>query len=428
MMDGKPCGCGNTRRAFLGGGAGGLLGLVLAARRSPSLLAATATRPKAKSCILLWMAGGPSQFETFDPKPGAETGGPFKTIRTKVPGIHIGEHLPKVADQMKHLSIIRSMKTHEGSHWRGTYQVHTGYRPEESLTVQHPGLGSIVASEIGNNSSELPAFVGIGRTPLGGGFLGHRYNPFVVDDPMKSLEALYLKGGVGQERYARRMKLLEGLEKEFGRSRGSSETKPHRDIYAKASSMLQSQMTHTLDLSKEKPSVRQAYGAASRFGQGCLLARRLVEAGVPFIEVSMGGWDTHRDNFNRNRRLLGELDPAFSSLVRDLADRGLLEETLILWAGEFGRTPKINGRGGRDHYPRAWSMVAAGGGIRGGQIVGATDAKGVDVKDRPVAIQDIFATASTALGIDPAKTNLTPQGREIPVVQKDGKVIEELLS
>lgn len=419
---------GITRRRFLKTGLVGLAGLI-ASSRWDSLLLAEDRQPRAKSCILLWMDGGPSQIDTFDPKPGKDTGGPFRAIKTTVPGIHISEHLPKISEQMKHLAIIRSMSTNEGSHWRATYQAQTGYRPTEHVTVQHPSLGSIIASEVGRNDFDLPHYVSIGGGfSLGAGFLGHKHNPFIIENPMNAYEALYLKGETDSKRFDRRLKLLEEVEKDFARSHSTSESKSHREIYKKASRMMKSPLARAFDLSKEKESVRESYGQKGHFGQGCLLARRLVEVGMPFVEVVFSGWDTHSNNFGRNRNLMSQLDPGFAALIKDLKERGLLDQTLVIWMGEFGRTPNINGQGGRDHYPKAWTIVVAGGGVQGGKVIGATDDRGIEIKERPLRIQDLFASVAYTFGIDYTKTYFPREGEPVRLVQEDAKVIKELFS
>lgn len=411
-----------TRRDFLQVGFGGLIGLILAGRMDPLLLA-QAKRKRAKACVLLWMAGGPSQLDTFDPKPGKETGGPFKDIETAVPGIRISEHLSSVAQQMRHLAIIRSMTTKEGNHDRATYLVHTGYPPQ--VTVPYPSLGAIVSFERGNEAFDLPNFVSIGGPSVEAGYLGHKYNPFVIKDPAKPPENLSPSGGSDVRRLNARLDLLADVDREFANSLGASQSKAHQEVYTKASRMMRSSLLNVFDISQEKESVQKTYGATP-FGQGCLLARRLVEAGVPFVEVTLPGWDTHRDNFDGQKRLMGQLDPAFAALIKDLNERRLLEETLVVWMGEFGRTPRINGNGGRDHYPKAWTVVLAGGGVQGGKVIGSTDELGVEIKDRPVKISDLFASIAHTFGIDYGKSIMTPLGRPITLVDKEGQLIEEL--
>lgn len=419
-------GCDVTRRDFLRTGFGGLVGAIAASRWDLRLLAQeAASKRTAKACILLWMSGGPSQLDTWDPKPGKETGGPIKTVETSVTGIHISEYLPKVAQQMKHLAIIRSMTTKEGNHDRGTYLMHTGYAPQP--TVAHPSIGSIITSEIPNPEFDLPSYISINGPAHDAGFLGPRFNPFIIQNPQRPPENLFPPGGLDAARLDRRMKLLESVEKDFAETRNSPQSVAHKEIYQKAARMQKSPLTKLFDLTQEKDALRKEYGMHN-FGQGCLLARRLVENGCRFVEVQLGGWDTHQDNFERVKGLCGTLDPAMATLVRDLADRGLLEQTMVIWMGEFGRTPKINVNAGRDHFPRAWSTVLAGGGVKGGQVIGSTDATGNEVKDRPVRTSDLFASIAQAFGLNPQKEFISPEGRPIKMVDKEAKVVPELFS
>lgn len=419
--------CEINRREFMATGVSGLIGTIIASQMNlPIFGFQTTGKKKAKYCILLWMGGGPSQIDTFDLKPGKETGGPFKDIKTAVSGIHISEHMPLLAEQAKNLAIIRSITTKEGNHDRASYLVHTGYVPQ--LTVQYPSLGSIISFKRGDNDFDLPNFISIGGASTGAGMLGTRYNPFVIQNPNKPPDNLHPQGGFSEKRLVNRLSLLEQVEKEFAKSHGSNETDSHQEIYKKASKMMTSKLSKAFDLTLEKDSLRKDYGKSSNFGQGCLLARRLIETGVKFVEVTLRGWDTHQNNFDSHKRLMEQLDPGFSTLIKDLKERGLLDETLIVWMGEFGRTPRINRQSGRDHFPRAWSVVLAGGGIQGGQVIGATDDSGMEVKDRPIKIQDLFASMLHAFGIDYTEKNMTPLGRPITLVDKDAQVIKELFT
>jgi len=384
-------------------------------------------RRQGRSMILLWMQGGPSQLETFDPKPGQENGGETKAIDTNVPGIqvaHAWTHVAKVADQ---LAIIRSMTNKEGQHDRATYQLHTGYIPSGS--VKHPALGSNIAHEIATAEVDIPSVVAIGG-PRGGmgfggtsaGFLGVDYEPFQVADPSRLPDNVAVANGEG--RYRRRLGLLGQIEQEFAQRGGEVVVDNHRRIYDKASKLVLSPKTKAFDLSDEPAALKQQYGSSS-FGQGCLLARRLVEAGVTFVEVRHGNWDTHEDNFNNTTRLAGEVDPGFAALISDLKDRGLLETTLVAWMGEFGRTPRVNPRGGRDHYPRVFNAVLAGGGVKGGQVIGASSKDGTAVDHDPVSVPDLFCSICHSLGVDPAKENMSPLGRPMKIVD-GGQVVNQL--
>jgi uncharacterized protein (DUF1501 family) len=382
---------------------------------------------KHKSCIVLWMDGGPSHKDTFDLKPGTADAGEFHEIPTSVPGIRISEHFPQFARLMEHAAIVRSMSTGEGAHSRAKYYLHTGYR-EGQGGVAYPSLGAIASLELGRPDFPLPNYVCIGGRAYGAGFLGPSHQPLLVTNPERGVENLH--AAVDDTRFASRFSLLEEMEKSFLKEYQAANAQAHRTTYLRAVQMMQSREAKAFDLSQEPASVRQAYGETP-FGRGCLLARRLIETGVTFVEVTLGGWDTHQDNFDRVKRLSSIADPAMSALVCDLRDRGLLESTLIVWMGDFGRTPKINSRGpkpGRDHYPRAWSTVLIGGGIKGGQVIGRTDKEGAVVEERPVSAIDFMATVCQILGIDYSKRNIAPGGRPIRIVEKGAQPIQELIA
>lgn len=408
------------RRDFLrtiGVGAAGLAGLGWHDRL---VAAATDLKKRGKSIIVLWMQGGPSQLETFDPKTG-DNAGETKSIATAIPGVQVAQFWPKVAAAMKDITLIRTMTNKEGNHQRATYQLHTGYPP--SGTLKHPSLGSLVASEIGPTNFDLPSFVSIAGPSSGPGFLPVAYSPFRVDNPAQmpsNTETL-----VPEQRYERRLSLLSKLENGYARAGAKQEVEDHQSLYKKASKLVLSPKLEAFDVQKESQTVRQEYGS-SAFGTGCLLARRLVEAGVTFVEVQLGNWDTHEDNNTKIAELAVQCDPAYAALINDLKRRGLFNDTIVLWMGEFGRTPKINPRGGRDHFPRAFNAAISGGGIRGGQVIGKTTAGGDDIADRPVAVTDLFRTICQKMGVDPQKENQTPVGRPIRVVD-GGQPIPELI-
>jgi hypothetical protein len=418
-----------SRRDLLKLGAAGLCSGWL-----PALARDAATRPDRKrACILLWMAGGPSQTDTFDPKPEHANGGPFRTLDTAVPGVRVGEHLPLVAAEMKHLAVVRSMATREGDHGRATLHLRTGNLPQGA--IDFPTFGSLVSNERARPDDDLPGYVsiaprGLGTAALSAGFLGPRHAPLVVEgegDGELRVQDLGLPAGVGPGRADMRRSLLTEMEADFLASRPGTATESHRTAYQRAARLMRESAARAFDLAEEKPALRDRYGR-NRFGQGCLLARRLVERGVPFVEVTLGGWDTHDNNFAQVKTLCQTLDPAWAALLADLRDRGLLDSTLVVWMGEFGRTPGINPRQGRDHYPNAWSVVLGGGGIRGGQAVGRTSADGLTVEDRPVAVPDLLATVCLGLGIDPAKQNLSNVGRPIRIADPTAKPVREVLA
>jgi hypothetical protein len=392
-----------------------------------------------RSCILLWMAGGPSQLDTFDPKPGTENGGPIKEIQTATTGVKISEHLPLLARQTQHLAIVRSMKTKEGDHGRATAHLHTGYLPQAS--IRFPSLGALVSNELADDQADLPGFVSVGgafaQPSVAAGFLGPRHAPLVVtsDGPGRrgggeggTLRVEDLTSpSISPDRWHERLALLREMEQPFIASRPGPAAASHVTAYDRAARLRSETAMRAFDLAEESDAIRDRYGRGT-FGQGCLLARRLVERGVPFVEVSLGGWDTHQNNFEQVRSLCGALDPAWATLLSDLSDRGLLDSTLVVWLGEFGRTPSINPRVGRDHYPVAWSMVLGGGGIRGGQVIGQTSANGMAVEDHPVHVPDLMATICMALGLDPRKQNISNVARPIRLADPSGEPIKEVLA
>lgn len=413
------------RRSFLRRVSAGALGLGALGWMERVALSAEEMRKNGMACILLFMRGGPSQLETFDPKPDTANGGPTKAIPTAVSGIRIAEHWPKVAGSMKDIALIRSMTNREGEHQRATYQLHTGYAPMGS--VKFPSFGSIVASEIGPKEFDLPHFVSIGNraTTIGSGFLGMQYAPFVVANPSQLPSNVALPRGVTDKRLARRLNLMQELEQDFAEAGGERQVEEHRTLLGSAAQLVTSPRLKAFDLAAEKDAVRDKYGR-NPFGQGCLLARRLIEQGVTFVEVESNGWDTHQDNFNRTKTLSETVDPAFAALLGDLKERGRLQRTLVIWMGEFGRTPRINGNTGRDHFPRAFNVALAGGGIKGGKVIGRTSDDGMEVKDRPVSVADLFCTFCQALKINPRKENMSSLGRPIKIVD-GGEAVKELL-
>jgi uncharacterized protein (DUF1501 family) len=417
------------------------------------LAAAQAGNPtRRRSCILLWMSGGPSQMDTFDLKPGHANGGPYQEINTSVEGIRISQHLPQLARKMNQMAIIRSMTSREGDHGRATYLLRTGYLPQGA--IQYPTLGSLVSRELGSEASPLPNFVAIAPyrrfnpAAFGPGFLGPRYAPLLVGDQVNlggqqnqnydetlRVEDLTLPGEVTNEQADARINILQQMEQEFVNQHPGVSAQSHQTAYTRAVRLMRTSASAAFNLTEENAATRDRYGR-NLFGQGCLLARRLVERGVPFIEISLGGfngnalgWDTHNQNFTNVQRLSEVLDPAWASLMDDLQTRGLLETTTIVWMGEFGRTPRINQQQGRDHYPNAWSTVLAGGGIRGGQVFGRTSADGTTVEsERPTTVPDFLATVCRALGIDPTRQNMSNIGRPIRITDPAAQPIQEILA
>lgn len=378
-------------------------------------------KKKQKSLIILWMGGGPTTIDLWDMKPGSNNGGEHRPKPTAASGIEITEHLPKVAAQFKNLSIIRSLSSGEGDHARGTYVMNTGMKP--SPILEYPSIGSVLSyyqamdAEAAKNA-DIPAFVSLGNTvgtnPLtqnqvGGGFLGMKYSPFLVQNPGQPPENV--SSPVPEDRTMRRAAIFErlegGLVQQDGKKPLMDAAQAHKEVYEKALSLVVSTRKEVFNLDKEidgKPidaKLKEEYGNTG-FGRSCLLARKLVEAGVACVEVSLGGWDMHNGIFPAlANRQLPTLDAGMGTLVKDLYQRGKLKDTVIVWMGDFGRTPRINQNAGRDHYPAAWSVVVGGGNIKGGVAYGKTDKDGVSVTDGRASVHDVYGTIYRALGIDP---------------------------
>ncbi len=372
---------------------------------------ATPGNAPAQSVIVLWMAGGPSQLETFDPHPGKTIAGGTGAINTAVKGVQLATGFEQLAEQMQSVSLIRSVMSKEGDHERGTYTLKTGFRPDPTIT--YASLGAIACHELPAGKTEIPRHVSIlsAQWPARGGYLGDKYDAFLMDDPAGPVPDT--KSNLPAARDAQRLQDLDVVERAFarGRQKRVGETL-HRDTIAGALKMMSSEQLKAFDVSQEPAAVRKSYGDTP-FGRGCLAARRLIEVGVRCVEVTLNGWDTHANNHKFCTDNLKVLDPAFSGLLKDLRTRGLLEKTMVLCMGEFGRTPGINPAGGRDHWPNGFSMAIAGGGVRGGQVIGSTDPDGKKEPTDQVKVGDIHATVLSSLGIDHKKINETPIGRTV---------------
>ena len=421
-----------TRRDFLKLSAAGVFAgsttgwmNVLAARAAET---GGAPKGKAKNAILIWLSGGPSHKDTWDLKPASKGAGDFKPIDTSATGVKISEHMPKLAKLMNHGAIIRSMSTGEGAHARASYNMHTGYR-EGQGGVTYPSMGSFISHEIGRKDFALPNYVTIGGRSYGAGFLGPKDQPLVITDPARGVEDLRSVVSTGQ--FDKRVGLLEEMEKAFYHTYQAENINDHKTTYNRAVTMMQSKEAKAFDLTQESSETKSKYGS-SKFAEGCLMARRLVEVGIPFVEVNLGGWDTHLDIFGRLKdNLLPTLDGGAGALIADLKERGLLESTLVVIMGEFGRTPHINTRGtkpGRDHYPRAWSLAMFGGGVKGGTVHGATDAEGATVAEGKTSCIDFMATVCKVMGVDSAKENETPSKRPIRIVDKAAKPVDAVIA
>lgn len=387
---------------------------------------------KPKSVILVWLNGGPATIDLWDLKPGHANGGPFQEIETQVAGTRISEHLPLLAGVANDFSLVRSMSTREGDHSRATIVSQTGYTPQGA--IQFPALGSLVAHEF-NLSNDIPSYVQIGgrQVVAGGGFLGPRYAPFVVGGRDRrqaqaagaaTLQVDDLMPGSESQQSARLALETELLSlSRLGESPVVDALSAARD---RALRLMNPKAASAFRLDEEAAEVREGYGTAA-FGQRCLLARRLVERGVSFVEVELDGWDTHSNNFERVKELSLQLDRGLATLLKDLRERGLLEETLVVCQGEFGRTPRINGQSGRDHWPTTWSVLLSGAGIRGGRVVGSTSEDGMAVASEPTRTADLLATVFRGVGLDPRKQNMSNVGRPIRLADPVGNAIEELL-
>jgi hypothetical protein len=400
------------RREFLTSTAG-VLGLLQTLKANQEEI-----KRNGKSAILLWMGGGPSTMDIWDLKPDAPTGGPFRPIGT-TGDVQICEHMPLMAKQMHNMAIIRSMSTREADHMRGRYYMHTGYVPNPSM--EHPSYGSVLSHQLRRDDIEIPQFVTVGGGSMGAGFLGAQYNPFSVnsDGRIRNLD-MKVDARLMQRAYA-----LDLIESNFINQKRGSLAKDHQSVLKRTFNLLTSEQMEAFKIAGEPEPVKERYGD-NGFGKGCLMARRLVEVGVPFIEVNLGGWDNHQNIHPTLRdNKLPVLDQGMSALVEDLEQRELLKDTAIIWMGEFSRTPRINGNAGRDHWARSWSVVVGGAGMNGGIAVGETSADGTKVITDPYSSQDVMASVCKALGISLSTTFTSNSGRPMKIANS-GKIIKEL--
>lgn len=413
---------GMTRRHFAKhlAGLSAFAGSSLALGKSLSANALTLKKNQ-KSAILLWMGGGPSTIDLWDMKPNSANGGDFNPIAT-TGDVQICEHLPLMAQQMDKMSIVRNMSTREADHQRGRYYMHTGYVPNPN--VVHPSYGSVIAHELNQNRGalELPPFVSVGGGSEGPGFLGMSWAPFTVDSNgnVRNLEM-----NLPADRLTQRMQALRLLESGFINENRGRSSMEHAKVLDKTLNLMTSQQMSAFRTESEPEEVRERYGA-NNFGRSCLMARRLVEAGVPFVEVNLGGWDNHQGIFNTLRdQRLPMLDQGMSALVADLHARELYDDTAIIWMGEFGRTPRINGNAGRDHWARSWSVVVGGAGMQPGIAVGETDPDGLSVVGDAYTAEDLMASICKALDIS-LETNFTSTSGRPMRIANSGKIISEL--
>ena len=414
-----------SRRSFLGGMAAGL-GLASGFGSFVRPAVAGQLEKARRQVLVIWLAGGASQLETWDPKPKTQTGGPFRAIETSVPGVRICELLPLTARQMHRLALVRGVNTAEDDHGKGHYLMHTGRR--EAPGAQHPHLGSLAARFLARGDEPLPGYIHI--TPGGGGtgtaeaaFLGPKYNPLYLGNGQPPANTAR-DGAVSDTADAARHALRRHLNDRFANRRRTAETEAYTTTYEQALQLMERR--EVFDVAKEPAADRQRYGAHD-FGRHCLLARRLLEAGATFVQVSHSNYDTHNENFTFHLEQLAEFDQGFSNLLDDLAARGRLAQTLVVVMSEFGRTPTINHLYGRDHWSRAWSIALAGCGIKAGTVVGKTNAKGTEVVDGQVGGGHLFHTYLKAVGLDP-KDSFEVDGRAIQIADPAAAPIRELLA
>lgn len=417
-----------SRRAFLGGVAAAAFADMtrLDALASPAV--AGDLKKSQKRVILLWLAGGASQLETWDPKPGASTGGPFRAIPTDVPGLHISELMPEMARRMKTTCVVRGLNTKNGDHGSGAKLMMRGRRDEAGL--KYPDLGAVIAREMGRADSKVPDYVtfysqteGRGFAPGDAGFLGARFAPMELTKE-NTPEFIRKLDGITELDHQQRADLQELLSRQFARGRQSSTLESHGEAYQRVRGIMASETL--FDVNKEPPRVRDRYGP-TQFGEQCLIARRLVEAGVPFVRVARAWWDSHGQNFETHQEMVPELDHVMATLIDDLRDRGLSDDVMVVTLAEFGRTPQINASLGRDHFASAWSMTMTGCGAKCGAVWGKTDAKGLTVTDQEVNPANLFATIYAALGVNPHK-NYYVGPRPVPLVDPGAEPVKAVLA
>lgn len=421
-----------TRRQFVSNAARAYLGVHLFPMLGSSVASAAPAAVKggtAKSVIYLYMNGGMSHVDTFDPKPkNKDVMGKTEAIPTKVDGVMVGHYLPKTAQVMEHVCVVNSMNSTQGAHEQGAYSMHTSY--EMRGTIKHPALGAWAVKLGGRIHPELPGFVAINSSPdhTGGGFFGAKYAAALIGSPDEGLQDSQRASAVTPEDFERRLSLADRMNRQFHGRYPNADVKAYEELYREAITLMKSKDLKAFDLSQESQATRDLYGSG-RFAQGCLLARRLVQNGVRFVEVQLGGWDTHVDNFTGVEGRCKEFDQAYAALIADLAKSGQLKETLVVVATEFGRSPEIktDHKDGRDHHPQAFSCLLAGGGVKGGIKHGSTDPSGSKVKEGKVTVQDFNATIATALGLPYDTVIMSPTKRPFKIADK-GVPIESVFA
>jgi hypothetical protein len=407
-----------TRRKMLKMFSASMLGMPI----SRLMAQAVPGKGHAEHVILFWNSGGMSHLDTWDPKPGRAVQGEFNPLKTTVPGIEISEIFPQVAKQMHNAALIRSIAGTNGDHGRAQYELQTGF--PQSPNILHPGMGSMVVHER-EPLGDLPAFVSISGQPARAGYMGQRCEAYFVGLPGEKDPYLAFPEGISHERGMRRLQVLERMNAELSGNVGATELKASEQALKDAVALMESPALKAFEIDEEKPDTIERYGN-TEFGRGALLARRLVEKGVRFVQVNRGGFDNHGNIFPAMRAHAAAMDSGIASLISDLKANGLLEKTLVIVLSEFGRTPRINDGAGRDHWARCFSCLVAGGGTKGGTLIGASDEDGMEPAERPVKVHDLHATLCHALGIDLNKEIITPQGRPMRLVQKEASPITEL--
>ncbi len=411
-----------SRRRFISNSAKACLGVsLLPCLQNNSLIAAVSEsgkQPKARNVIHLYMAGGMSHIDTFDPKPGTEAQGPVETIKTNADGILIGEYLPLMSKHMDKVAIIRSLNSSQGAHAQGAYFMKTGYIKRGTIT--HPGMGSWLNKLSGRTNSSIPGNIRINggnNAPGGAGFFEEKFGPLTIGNPSEGLANSKRNKNIPVKQFETRLNLSEWIDTSFHKEYKYKEVRAYSDAYTEALTLMKSEDLNAFDITKEPKEIKAAYGP-SKLGQGCLLARRLIEHDVRYVEVNYGGWDTHNDNFNRIEVQCEALDTALSTLLLDLERRGMLDETLVVVSTEFGRSPEISSDLGRNHHPKVFSCLLAGGGVQGGQVYGASDEIGNEVAENSVSVNDFNATIGYALGLPLEEIVYSPSGRPFTVGNK----------
>lgn len=410
-----------SRRNFLGTATGASIAAFLGQK---SL--ADEIKKQGKSVIMLWLAGGASQLETWDPKPGATTGGPFQAIQTSTPGIQISELMPKMAARLKDTCIIRSLNTKNADHGGGAQLMMRGRRDEP--TLKYPDLGSVLAKELGAPESQVPDYVSFylqteGRNFAGSGFLGARFGPMELSKDVMP-ENITKPDHITLADYQDRLALRDLWSRNFAKNRNSGTLASHEQAYLRVQGLMESKKL--FDVTKENQKTRDRYGP-TQFAEQVLIARRLAEAGVPFVRVGRAWWDSHGQNFETHQELVPELDHVMATLLDDMQERGMLKNTMVITLSEFGRTPSINSSLGRDHFASAWSCSLSGCGVVGGSVYGKTDAKGDKVIEGEIGASRLFATIYKALGINPQK-NYYVGSRPVPLTDPGTEPIKEVLA